>query len=140
MFLEDGRHICGCVCGPHVLHSDPTPTFSLSIPSTSTPTYKVLDTWDCLTVVSDFPNVIPAHPFDNLPCLAPEPFSLGSLLRSWPYTSHCFTDFCPLCSDGDPTELWLAPHLYLTQTHTLEHSSFCYEHICPTHSPYGGNR
>jgi hypothetical protein len=65
-----------------VLHSDPTPTFSHTSPSVYTPTYETPDTWDCITVVFDFPNTIPAHPLDILPYLAPEPFDLASLLCS----------------------------------------------------------
>jgi hypothetical protein len=41
-----------------------------------TPFYKVPNTCDCLTIVSKFPNTIPAHPLDILPCLAPKLFSL----------------------------------------------------------------
>jgi len=88
-----------------VLHSNPTPTFSHTSPSVYTASYETPDTWDCITIVSDFPNTIPAHPFDILPRLAPKPFNLVSLLHSWPYSSHRFTEFCPYCMDGDPTEL-----------------------------------
>jgi len=59
-----------------VLHSDPTPTFSHTSPSIYTPSYEVPDTWDCLTVISGFPDTISAHPLDILPHLAPKPFSL----------------------------------------------------------------
>jgi hypothetical protein len=123
-----------------LLRSDPTPTFSHTAPSTYTPSYKTPDTWDCITIISDFPNTVPAHPFDILPCLTPEPFSLASLLCPWPYSSHHFTEFCPYYTDGDPTELWLTPRPHETHTHTLKHSTFCYKHICRTHYPYGDNR
>ena len=123
-----------------VLHSNPTPTFSHSAPSIYTPTYETPDIWDCITVVSDFPNIVPAHPLDILPCVAPEPITLQSLMHHWPYTTHHFTDFRPRRTDGDSSELWLAPRGHFTHTHTLEHSTFCREHICPTHFPYGGNR
>jgi hypothetical protein len=65
-----------------VLHSDPTPTFSHTSPSIYTPSYETPDTWDCITVISNFPNTVPAHPFDILPHLAPEPFKLAFLLHS----------------------------------------------------------
>jgi hypothetical protein len=123
-----------------VLRSGPTPTFFHTTLSTDTPTYKTPDTWDCITMVSDFPDTVSTHPFDILPCLAPEPFSLQSLLHPWPYTSHRFTEFHPLRTDGDPTGLRLMAQIHQTHTHTLEHSTFCWEHICPTHYPYGGNR
>jgi hypothetical protein len=78
-----------------MLHSDPTPTFS----SSSSHTYSAPDTWDTPppspTVVSEFPDVVPAHPLDILPHVAPEPFSLESLMRSWPYDTHRFTEFRP---------------------------------------------
>jgi len=65
---------------PDVLHSNPTPTFS----STSSYTYSASETWDMPpsspTVVSEFPDVVPAHPLDILPHVAPHPFSLGSLM------------------------------------------------------------
>jgi hypothetical protein len=38
------------------------------------------------------------------------------------------------------TELWLTPHPHQTYAHTLEHITFCHEHVCPTHYPYGGNQ
>jgi hypothetical protein len=60
-----------------LLCSNPTPTFSHTSPSIYTPFYETPDGWDCITVISDFPDTIPAHPFDILPCLAPEPFSLS---------------------------------------------------------------
>jgi hypothetical protein len=125
--------------GP-VLRSEPTPTFSHTAPSIYTPTYKTTDTWDCITIVSDFPDVVPAHPLDILPCVAPEPVTIHSLMRHWPYTTHCFTEFRPRRTDGDPTELWLAPRGHFTHAHTLEHSTFCREHVCPTHFPYGSNK
>jgi hypothetical protein len=123
-----------------VLHSDPTPTFSHTAPSIYTPTYETPDTWDCITVVSDFPDIIPAHPLDILPHVAPEPVTICSLMRSWPYTTHRFMEFCPQHTDGDSTELWLALQGHFTHTYTLEHSTFCREHVCPTHFPYGSNR
>ena len=123
-----------------VLRSDPTPTFSHTAPSVYTPTYETPDTWDCIIVVSDFPNVIPTHPLDILPHVAPKPITLRSLMCSWPYTTHHFTEFCPRHTDRDFTELWLAPWGHFTHTHTLEHLTFCREHVCPTHFPYGGNR
>jgi len=71
-------HICQL---EDMLHSDPTPTFSLSSPSH---TYSTPETWDMPppspTLVSEFPSIVPAHPFDILPCLAPEPVSLASLM------------------------------------------------------------
>ena len=123
-----------------VLCSDPTPTFSHTTPSTYTPSYKTPDTWDCITVVSDFPGTVPAHPLNILLCLSPELSSLSSLLCPWPYSSHRFTDFRPYRTNRDPTELWLTPRPYETHAHTLEHSTFCYERVCPTHYPYGGNK
>jgi hypothetical protein len=90
-----------------LLHSDPTPTFSHTSPSIYTPIYETPNPWDCITVISDFPDTVPAHPFDILPCLAPKPFNLASLLCSWPYSSHCFIEFHPYRTDGDPTKLWL---------------------------------
>jgi hypothetical protein len=92
-----------------MLCSDPTPTFSYTTLSVYTPTYKTPDTWDCLTVVSDFPDVVPAYPLDILPHVAPEPMTLHSLMHSWLYTTHCFTEFCPRRTNRDSTELWLAP-------------------------------
>jgi hypothetical protein len=56
--------------------------------SVYTPSYEVSDTWDCITIVSDYPDTVPTHPLDILPHLTPEPFSLNSLLRSWPYSTH----------------------------------------------------
>jgi len=54
-----------------MLRSNPTPTFSHTSPSIYIPSYEVPDTWDCLTIISKFPNTVPTHPFDILPCLAP---------------------------------------------------------------------
>jgi hypothetical protein len=125
---------------PGMLCSEPTPTFSHMSPSIYTPSYETPNIWDCITVISDFPNTVPTHPFNILPCLAPEPFNLASLLHPWPYFSHHFTEFCPYCTDRDPTELWLTAWPHQTHVHTLEHSTFCYKHICPTHYPYGGNK
>jgi hypothetical protein len=90
-----------------LLCSDPTPTFSHTSLSAYTPPYETPDTWDCITVVSNFPDTVPAHPFDILPRLAPKPLTLSSLLCPWLYSSHCFTEFHPYCTDGDPIELWL---------------------------------
>ena len=74
-----GPHMCGLI-ERAVLHSDSTLTFS----PTSSLTYSAPETWDTPpsspTVVSEFPNVVPAHPFDILLCLASKPFSLGSLM------------------------------------------------------------
>jgi hypothetical protein len=66
--------------GTDLLRSDPTPTLF----SSSSLTYSAPDTWDTPppspTVVSEFPDVVPTHPLDILPRVAPEPFSLGSLM------------------------------------------------------------
>jgi hypothetical protein len=59
-----------------VLCSDTTPTFSSSSSSDHTPLFETPNTWDCITVVSSFPNVVPAHPLDIHPRLKPEPFSI----------------------------------------------------------------
>ena len=75
--------------------------------------------WDCITVVSDFPDTIPIYPFDILPHVAAKPVTLCSLLRPWPYTSYCFTIFHPLHTDGDPTELRLTARIYKTHTVTV---------------------
>ena len=123
-----------------LLRSEPPPTFSHTAPSIYTLSYDTLDTWDCITVVSDFPDIVPAHPLDLLPRIAPEPVTLASLLCHWPYTSHRFTEFHPLCTDGDPMEFWPTAQIHETHAYTLEHSTFCREHVCPTHYPYGGNR
>jgi len=124
----------------NVLRSDSTPTFS----SSSSHTYSAPDTWDTSppspTVVSEFPDVVPAHPFDILPHVAPEPLSLGSLMRSWPYTTHCFTEFHPYWTDTDDRKLRLMARPHMSHGHTLEHKTFCLERVCPTHYPYGGNR
>jgi hypothetical protein len=90
-----------------VLCSEPTPTFSRPTSPVYTPTYETPDTWDCITVVSDLPDVVPAHPLDILPHLAPEPVTIHSLMRSWPYTTHRFTEFRPQRTDGEPWELLL---------------------------------
>ena len=101
-----------------MLHSDPTPTFSLSTLSNYTPSYDTLSTWDTPppspTVVSDFPIIVPAHPFNVLPCLAPEPVMLGSLICPYPYTMHCFSMFCPYRTDSNDTELRLMAHPHVT--------------------------
>jgi hypothetical protein len=124
----------------NLLHSEPTPTFSHTTPSTYTPSYKTPDTWDCITIVSDFLDIVPAHPLDILPRVTPEPFTFRSLMHSWPYTTHCFTKFHPRHTDRDPTKLWIASRCHFTHAHTLEHLTFCWEYVCPTHFPYGGNR
>ena len=63
-----------------MLRSELAPTFS----PTSSYTYFAPDTWDTPppspTVVSEFPDVDPAHPFDLLPRVAPEPLSLEGLM------------------------------------------------------------
>ena len=120
-----------------MLRSNPAPNTS---PSDYTPSYETPDTWDCITVISNFPETIPAHPFDILPCIALEPFCLTSLLCPWPYSSHHFTKFHPYQTDRDSIELQLMPQPHETHVHTLEHSTFCYEQVCPTHYPYGGNK
>jgi hypothetical protein len=78
-----------------LLCSEPTPTFSHTALSIYTPSYDTSDTWDCITVVSDLPNIVPAYPLDILPRVAPEPITMRSLMCSWPYTSHHFTEFHP---------------------------------------------
>jgi len=117
----------------------PPPIFLLLLILTLPP-----DTWDTPlpspTLVSEFPDIIPAHPFKNLPHVAPEPFSLESLMRSWPYSSHHFTDFRPYRTDTNDRKLQLMAHPHMTHVHTLEHETFCFERICPTHYPYGGNK
>jgi hypothetical protein len=122
-----------------VLHSESTPTFSsLSY------TYSAPNTWDIPppspTIVSEFPDIVLAHPFDILPCIAPEPLSLDSLMQSWPYNMHWFTSFCPYRTDTDNRKLRLTACPHMTHVHTLEHETFCYKRVCPTHFPYGGNR
>ena len=71
------NYIWGCCSS--LLHSESTPTFS-----SSSYTYSTPDTWDTPppspTVVSEFPNIVPAHPLDILPRVALEPFSLESLM------------------------------------------------------------
>jgi hypothetical protein len=127
------------ICTAELLRSKSTHTFSSSLY-----TYSAPDTWDTPppspTVVSEFPDVVPAHPFDILPRVAPEPFSLESLMRSWPYNSHRFTDFHPYRTDTDAGKLRLTARPHMTHTHTLEHETFCLECVCPTHYPYGGNK
>jgi len=122
-----------------VLRSEGTPTFS-----SSSYTYSAPDTWDMPppspTVVSEFPNVVPAHPLDILPRVALEPFSLESLMRSWPYDSHRFTNFHPYQTDTDIRKLHLTACPHMTHTHTLEHETFCLERVCPTYYLYGGNK
>ena len=122
-----------------ILHSESTPTFSsLSY------TYSTPDTWDMPppspTIVSKFLDVISAYPLDILPYVASEPFCLDSLLWSWPYDSQCFTDFYPYRTDTDERKLHLTACPYMTYVHTLKHETFCFEWVCPTHFPYGGNR
>jgi hypothetical protein len=110
-----------------VLHSDPTPTFS----SSSSYTYSAPETWDTPppspTVVSEFPNVVPAHPLNILPCIAPDPFSLSSLLQPWPYDTHCFVPFRPYHTDSDNRKLRLMACPHVTYAHSLEHETFCLE-------------
>jgi hypothetical protein len=122
-----------------MLHSDCTPTFS-----SSSHTYSVSNTWDTPppspTIVSEFPNIVSAHPLDILPRVAPEPFSLESLMRSWPYNSHHFTDFHLYQTDTDTRKLHLTARPHMTHMHILEHETFCLERVCLTHYPYGGNK
>jgi hypothetical protein len=123
-----------------VLCSDSSPTFSSFSPlSDQMPLFKVPNIWDCVTIVPSFLDIVPAHPLDILPHLAPEPFSLALLLCSWPYTLHHFTEFCPLHTDNVSIELCPMLCSHQTYGHTLEHVTFCHEAICPTHYPYGGN-
>jgi len=113
-----------------VLHSDPTPTFS----SSSSYTYSTPKTWDMPppspTIVSEIPDIVPAHPFDILLRLAPKPFNLGSLMRPWPYDTHHFSTFHPYHTDTDDRKLCLTAHLHMTHTHTLEHETFYLERVC----------
>jgi hypothetical protein len=129
----------GCKQMGLLLRSESTPTLS-----SSSYTYSAPDTWDTPppspTVVSEFPDVVPAHPFDILSHVALEPFSLESLMRSWPYDSHHFTSFYPYQTDTDDRKLRLTARPHITHTHTLEHETFCLKHICPTHYPYGNNK
>ena len=122
-----------------MLRFESTPSFS-----SSSYTYSTPDTWDTPppspTVVSEFPDVVPAHPLDILPRVAPEPFSLESLMQSWPYDSHRFTQFRPYQTDTDDRKLRLTARPHMTHMHTLEHETFCLERVCPTHYPYGGNK
>jgi hypothetical protein len=123
-----------------LLRSEHTPTFS----PTSSYTYSAPETWDMPppspTVVSKFPEVVPAHPFDILPCVAPEPVSLASLMQPWPYDTHRFTSFHPHRTDTDDRKLRLTARPHMTHMHTLEHETFCLERVCPTHYPYGNNQ
>jgi hypothetical protein len=123
-----------------VLHSDPTPSFS----STSSYTYSTPETWDTPppspTVVSEFPDIVPAHPLDILPCVAPKPFSLRSLMRPWPYDMHRFVPFHLYCIDTEDRKLHLMAYAHMTHAHSLEHKTFCFECVCPTYYPYGNNR
>jgi hypothetical protein len=123
-----------------LLHSEPSPTFS----PTSSYSYSAPNTWDMPppspTIVSEFPNVVPAHPLDILPCVAPKPFSLAGLMRAWPYDTHHFTPFCLYCTDTDDRKLCLTACPHMTHIHTLEHKTFCYKRVCPTHYPYSNNR
>ena len=122
-----------------MLRSEPTPTFSSSSPDPDS-LFDPPDTWDCITVASSFPDVVPAHPLDILPRVKPDPFCLASLLRSYPYTTHRFSHFRAFRTDGDDTKMPLPPRPHFTHAHTLEHHTFCCESVCPTHYPYGGNR
>jgi hypothetical protein len=84
--VTDILRLCNCCSrtvegkGDLMLRSNPTPTFS----STSSYTYLAPKTWDMPppspTVVSEFPDVVLAHPFDILSRLASKPFSLDSLM------------------------------------------------------------
>jgi hypothetical protein len=76
------------------------------------------------TVVSKFPDVVPTHPLDILPHVAPEPFSLESLMCSWPYDSHRFTEFRPYQTDTDDRKLRLTACPHISHGHTLEHETF----------------
>jgi hypothetical protein len=122
-----------------MLCSDCTPTFF-----SSSHTYSASDTWNIPppspTVVSEFPNVVPTHSFDILPHVAPKPFSLESLICSWPYSSHRFTEFRLYRTDTDNRKLRLTARPHISHRHTLEHETFYLEHVCPTHYPYGGNK
>jgi hypothetical protein len=122
-----------------LLHSESTSTFS-----SSSYTYSAPDTWDTPppspTVVSEFPDVVPAHPLDILPRVALEPFSLESLMQSWPYDSHRFTSFRLYQTDTDDRKIHLTARPHMTHVHALEHETFCLERVCPTHHPYGGNK
>ena len=66
-----------------VLYSSSTPTFSLTSSSLSF-IYSAPETWNTPlpspTLVSEFSNIVPTHPLDNLLHLAPKPVSLGSLM------------------------------------------------------------
>jgi hypothetical protein len=123
-----------------MLCSDLTPTFSPS----SSYTYSTPETWDTPppspTVVSEFPKVVPAHPFNIIPRLAPKPFSLESLMQPWPYDTHRFTTFRPHRTDTDDRKLHLTAHPHMTHVHTLKHKTFCLECVCPAHYPYGNNK
>jgi hypothetical protein len=71
-----------------VLRSNPTPTFSLT--STSSYTYSTPETWDTpppsSTVVSEFPDVFPAHPLISFHALPPNPLTLVALCNLGPIT------------------------------------------------------
>jgi hypothetical protein len=122
-----------------MLCSDCTPTFS-----SSSHTYSAPNTWDTPppfpTVVSEFPDIVPTHSFDILPRIASEPLSLESLMRSWPYSSHRFTEFYLYRTDTDNRKLCLTAHPHMSYGHTLEYETFCLERVCPTHYLYGGNK
>jgi hypothetical protein len=122
-----------------MLHSKSTLTFS----PTSSYTYSAPNTWDTPppspTIVSEFPDIIPAHPFDILPRVAPKPFSLAILMRPWPYDIHRFTPFHPHHTDTDDRKLCLTACPHMTHMHTLKHETFYLKYICPTHYPYGNN-
>jgi hypothetical protein len=136
---SSGITACHSHSAAWLLRSESTPTFS-----SSSHTYSAPDTWDTPppspTLVSEFPDVVPAHPLDILPCVTPEPFSLESLMRSWPYDSHRFTSFHPYWTDTNERELCLTARPHMTHTHILEHETFCLECVCITHYPYGGNK
>jgi hypothetical protein len=123
-----------------VLRSGPTPTTF----SSSSYTYSAPDTWDTPppspTLVSEFPDIVPAHPLESLPHIIPKPLSLESLMQSWPYSSHRFTEFRPYHTDTEDRKLQLTACPHMTHKHTLQHETFCFERVCPTHYPYGGNK
>jgi len=91
------------------------------------------------TLVSEFPDIVSTHPFNNLPYLTPEPVSLASLMRPWPYDTYHFFTFCPYRTDTDNRKLCLTTWPHVTHGHALEHESFCFKCVCPAHYPYGGN-
>jgi hypothetical protein len=73
-----------------VLHSEPTPTFSHTAPSAYTPSYETPNTWDCITVISNFPNTVCYHLGKWLNCLVVGVTPPGSavLTTHVSYTNH----------------------------------------------------